>query len=197
MSGPRYRELGLADLITLGNAACGVGAILLAFRYALEGDDLFLWISLALLPVAFACDAADGFVARKRRSSPFGGDLDSLADVISFGVAPATVGYALGLRGGYDAIILVIFVCCGVARLARYNIIADSMKTDTGKVSHYEGTPIPTSLVVVAVLAVLFAMGHAPEALTEWRLGFVLHPASLMYLVSGGLMVSRLKVPKP
>lgn len=187
----------MADLITLGNAACGIGSILLAFRYALEREREVLWASIALLPIALICDFADGFVARKRRSSPFGGDLDSLADVISFGVAPATLGYALGLRGGWDALILVIFVSCGVARLARYNIIADSMKTATGKVSHYEGTPIPTSLIVVGVMAGLFGAHVAPDALTGWRVGLVLHPASLMYLASGLLMVSRVKVPKP
>ncbi|MEM6955954.1 MAG: CDP-alcohol phosphatidyltransferase family protein [Myxococcota bacterium] len=194
---PRLRELGLADAITLGNAACGVGAILLAFRYALEGGRFAIWWAFALLLGSLLCDVADGWVARSRRSSPFGGDLDSLSDVISFGVAPVALGYALGLRGGWDAVVLIFFVCCGVARLARYNVIADSMKTDAGKVSHYEGTPIPTSLLVVAYMAVLFGQHKAPEELTGYRFVFLFHPTVLIYALSGALMISRVRIPKP
>ncbi len=195
---PRLRELGLADAITLGNAACGIGAILLAFRYALEGVEAAIWYAFALLLGALICDVADGWVARSRRSSPFGGDLDSLSDVISFGVAPACLAYALGLRGGWDAVVLMFFVCCGVARLARYNVIAESMQTAAGKVSHYEGTPIPTSLLVVAFMAVLFARGVAPDELMSIRLGpFLLHPTVGAYALSGALMISRLRIPKP
>lgn len=196
--GPRLRELGLADAITLGNAGCGIGAILLGFRYALEGGRFAVWYAFLLLIGALICDIADGWVARSRRASPFGGDLDSLSDVISFGVAPACLAYALGLRGGWDCIILVFFVCCGVARLARYNVMADSMRTDSGKVSHYEGTPIPTSLLVVAFMAALFGMGDAPDHLTAWQVGpLVLHPAVFAYALSGALMISRVRVPKP
>ena len=54
-------------------------------------------------------------------------DLDSLADVISFAVAPAVLGFTLGLRGIWDCLILVFFVCCGVSRLARYNVTAETL----------------------------------------------------------------------
>ena len=53
-----------------------------------------------------------------------GADLDSLADVISFGVAPAVLGFTLGLRGGWDMLSLTYFVVCGVSRLARFNVTA-------------------------------------------------------------------------
>src|SRR5574339_277381 len=79
----------------------------------------------------------NGIVARGRRHSPFGADLDSLADVVSFGVAPAVLGFTLGLRGGWDALVLTYFVVCGVSRLARFNVTAAAL-TDagTGKVRY-------------------------------------------------------------
>ena len=195
---PRFRELGLADAVTLANTGSGMLAILAAIHYASTGVRGALWLAFAALPVALLCDVMDGIIARKRRKSPFGGDLDSLSDVVSFGVAPATLAFALGLNGGWDALILIFFVGCGVARLARYNVVAELMTGPAGKVTHYEGTPIPTSLLVVAVLAYLFGTHHAPEQMTAWAIGpFVLHPLALMYLLSGGLMVSRVRIPKP
>ena len=195
---PRFRELGLADLVTLANTGFGMLAILAAVRHASTGERAALWIAFGMLPLALLCDVMDGIIARKRRKSPFGGDLDSLSDVVSFGVAPATLAFALGLNGGWDVVVLVFFVGCGVARLARYNVVADLMTGPQGKVTHYEGTPIPMSLLVVAVLAYLFGAGHAPSNLQAWQLGpFVLHPLVLLYLLNGALMVSRVKIPKP
>ena len=73
-----------------------------------------------------------------------GGDLDSLSDVISFGVAPAVLGFTLGLRGGWDMLCLTYFVVCGVSRLARFNVTAAGLAdAATGKVKYFEGTPIP------------------------------------------------------
>lgn len=195
---PRFRELGLADLVTLANTGFGMVAILAAIHYAAGGEEHSLWVAFGALPLALLCDVMDGVIARKRRKSPFGGDLDSLSDVVSFGVAPATLAYSLGLNGGWDAAVLIFFVGCGVARLARYNVVADLMTGPQGKVSHYEGTPIPMSLIVVAILAYLFGSGHAPDHLVAWRLGpYLLHPLVLLYLLNGALMVSRLKIPKP
>ena len=90
-----------------------------------------------------------------------GADLDSLADVISFGLGPAVLGYTLGLRGGWDMVCLTYFVVCGVSRLARFNVTASAVdRADTGKVRHFEGTPIPTSIVIVALLAVALWTGR-------------------------------------
>ena len=82
-----------------------------------------------LLPLALVCDVLDGYVARldTGRQSVLGADLDSLADVISFGVAPAVLGFTLGLRGGWDMLILTYFVVCGVSRLARFNVTAAAL----------------------------------------------------------------------
>jgi CDP-diacylglycerol--serine O-phosphatidyltransferase len=130
-----------------------------------------------------------------------GGDLDSLSDVISFGVAPAVLGFTLGLRGGWDMLCLTYFVVCGVSRLARFNVTADALAdAATGKVKYFEGTPIPTSIVIVAMWGVAFALGRIDDAVWfgGYSLGPVLHPLSLLYAASGSAMISAtLRVPKP
>src|SRR5829696_5275095 len=155
------REFHLADFFTLGNAACGVGAILLAMMYMASGDRTHFFIAAALAPAAFAFDVLDGRIARARHQhSALGRELDSLSDVISFGMAPAALGFAAGLQGGWDAAALVYFVCCGVSRLARYNVTAESLAGDeSGKVKYFEGTPIPTSVVLTGLLAWSVAQG--------------------------------------
>lgn len=195
------RTFALADVITLGNAASGMGAVLASMSYTATKERAAIWTALFLLPLALICDAADGAVARwRRKSSPLGADLDSLADIVSFGVAPAALGFALGLRGGWDAVMLCGFVACGIGRLARYNVTAAALADATGKVKYYEGTPIPTSLALVFALGIAWKQGAVHDAL--WfgsvELGpFVLHPLSLMYVVSGSMMISTIKVPKP
>ena len=197
------RSYTLADLFTIANASCGTLAIFLCVDYVAFGDTRRLWIAIALLPLALVCDVLDGTVARlqPRHQSLLGADLDSLADVISFGVAPAVLGYALGLRGGWDLVALVYFVVCGVSRLARFNATAAALtNADTGKVRFFEGTPIPTSVALVLLLAVALWLGRVQEAL--WlgvvRLGpMALHPLVLLFVASGTAMVSRVRIPKP
>ena len=84
------RSYTAADALTIGNATCGTIAIFLCLDYLATGDRRLLWIAFLLLPLALVCDVLDGYVARlnPRRQSLLGADLDSLADVISFGVAP-------------------------------------------------------------------------------------------------------------
>jgi len=197
-----FREYTLADLFTLGNAACGTVAIFLCLQYIAEDEKRFLWATFILLPLAFALDAVDGWVARKlRRGSRLGADLDSLADTVSFGVAPAVLLYTLGARGAWDALILVYFVCCGISRLARFNVTADALEDPTtGKVKYFEGTPIPTSLALVAALGVAFKYDWTHDALLGgvFQLGpWQLHPITLLYLVSGSFMISTVRIPKP
>jgi len=196
------RQFHLADWLTLGNAFCGTGAIFAAMRYLQEGGVRDLLIGMALIPLAFIFDALDGKVARwRQQQSVLGRELDSLADVISFGVAPAALAYACGMQGGWDWLILSYFVCCGVSRLARYNVTAESLSEGGQKVKYFEGTPIPTSLVLVIVLAVAAWHGRVGDALWfgDVRIGpWLLHPLVLMYALSGALMVSKtLRIPKP
>ena len=195
------RSLSLADAFTVVNAASGTASIFVCLQW-LDGGPVSLGVAFALLPFALVCDALDGRVARWRKGgSPLGGDLDSLADVISFGVAPAVLGFTLGLRGGWDSLILCYFVVCGVARLARYNVTAAGLSDEAGKVRYFEGTPIPTSLALVGLFAVAWWLGATGEDL--WlgavRLGpATLHPLALTYAASGSAMISaRLRIPKP
>jgi CDP-diacylglycerol--serine O-phosphatidyltransferase len=198
------RSYSPADALTIGNAACGTIAIFLCLDYIASGNRRFLWAAFLLLPAALICDVLDGYVARlsKRRQSVLGADLDSLADVISFGVAPAVLGFTLGLQGGWDMVILTYFVVCGVSRLARFNVTAAALAdAETGKVKYFEGTPIPTSILIVALLGVALALGRVDGRLWfgAYQLGpALIHPLVLVYGVSGSAMISAtLRIPKP
>ena len=196
------REFHLADWFTLANAFCGTGAIFASMRFLQEGIVRDLIIGMALIPLAFVFDAFDGKIARWRKvASTLGRELDSLSDVISFGVAPAALGYACGLQGGWDWFVLSFFVCCGVSRLARYNVTAEQLSGDEGKVRYFEGTPIPTSVVIVGLL---FAAAYTGNIGADLWFGMVklgpwqLHPLVLVYALSGSLMISKtLHIPKP
>jgi CDP-diacylglycerol--serine O-phosphatidyltransferase len=196
------RTFVLADAITLGNAAAGMGAIMACLRYVEAKSTWHMWLAFGLMPVALFCDFMDGNVARwRRKQSPLGADLDSLADIISFGVAPAVLGFSLGLRGTIDALVLIYFVCCGISRLARYNVTAASLSDESGKVKYYEGTPIPTSLSIVLAFAIMFGQGHVGDGVWLGVLhpgGWEFHPIVLLYAISGSAMISAtLKIPKP
>ena len=194
------REFHLADWFTLGNAFAGVGALFSVMTFLQTGEVQHLLYACALIPLALVFDVLDGRIARwRQQSSAMGRELDSLADVISFGVAPAVIAYGCGMQGLYDRIILVFFVACGVSRLARYNITAEALSEGGDKVKYFEGTPIPTSLALVIVLAVAAWQGAIGSALWGGVVelgGFKLHPLVLLFAISGSLMVSRIRIPK-
>jgi CDP-diacylglycerol---serine O-phosphatidyltransferase len=194
------RSLTLADFVTLTNATCGVLAIFSALEFATSGDASTAWLALGLVPAAGVADFLDGRIARtSRRQSVLGADLDSLADLLSFGMAPAAIAFAFGLNGGWDKAVLVYFVCCGLSRLARFNVTAAELSDASGKVRYFEGTPIPSTVLLVLVLAVLQASGHVGANLPFGMvtLGWQFHPFSLLFAVSGSAMISkRLRVPK-
>ena len=159
------------------------------------------FVAAALAPAAFVFDVFDGKVARWRhQQSALGRELDSLADVISFGVGPAALAFAAGMRGGWDALVLVYFACCGVSRLARFNVTAEGLTDDSGKVAYFEGTPIPTSVALTGMLALAAWQERVGESLYggAWTLGpWVLHPLVLLFGLSGTLMISKtLRIPK-
>ncbi|HXC39958.1 MAG TPA: CDP-alcohol phosphatidyltransferase family protein [Burkholderiales bacterium] len=195
------RSLHLADFFTLANAACGVAAIFCAMRYVGDPSEGMFFLAAALAPAALVFDTLDGRIARWRHEhTALGRELDSLADVISFGVAPAALAYAAGMRGAWDWVALVYFVCCGVSRLARYNITAESLSAGHGKVAYFEGTPIPTSVLLTGALA-LAAAGHRLGDNLYWGVWALgpgdLHPLALLFVLSGTLMVSKtLRIPK-
>jgi CDP-diacylglycerol--serine O-phosphatidyltransferase len=195
------RSFHLADFLTLGNAACGIASVFLTMRFAASFEPHYLLLAAAMAPAAFLFDMLDGKVARARHThSALGRELDSLADVISFGVAPAALGFAAGLDGGWDVVVLIYFVCCGVSRLARFNVTAESLSQGGDKVAYFEGTPIPTSVVLTAVLAFAGWQGRIGEQIYGgvWELGgMLLHPLVLLFALSGTLMISKtLRIPK-
>ncbi len=178
----------LPNLFTLGSIYCGVWAILQTTAHspgdAAATDDYFR-ASLAILLGSFL-DACDGRVARLTGTqSAFGVQLDSLADVITFGVAPAILLYRwalmpLGLGG---VAVAGLFASCGALRLARFNV---SAAQETGPSNYFTGLPIP--LAAGAVISVVIAATKAPEPR-------VLPPmaAALLTLVLSYLMVSTVK----
>ena len=194
------REFHLADWFTLANAVCGTGAMFSMLTYLQTTDVTHIYFAGGMVFAALVFDVLDGRIARwRQKTSGMGRELDSLADVISFGVAPAVIGYGCGMQGLYDRIILTYFVACGVSRLARYNITAEALSDDEGKVKYFEGTPIPTSLLLVLLMLWAASQGALRESLWFGQVvfaGFTLHPIALLYAVSGSLMISRIRIPK-
>ena len=192
-----------ADLLTLGNASCGTLSMFACLSYIADDRSQQIWAAFVLPVFALVFDVLDGYVARlhPHRQSRLGADLDSLADIVSFGVAPAVLAYTLGLRGFWDVVYLTFFVCCGISRLARFNVTAASLtNNETGKVRYFEGTPIPTSILLVVLLAVLYHLGlTGPHFWWGHRIifGKGFHPIAILFLVSGSLMVSTIRIPKP
>lgn len=195
------REFQLADWFTLANAVCGMGALFSIMSYLESQDVGHVYNACGLVLAALAFDVMDGSVARwRQQTSTLGRELDSLADVISFGVAPAIIGYGCGMQGLYDRVVLAFFVACGVSRLARYNVTAETLSAGTDKVKYFEGTPIPMSILLVLVLAMAAWSGALGQDLWLGQVtlaGFELHPLVLMFAVSGSLMISRFRIPKP
>ena len=190
-----------ADLITLANGAAGTAAIFAIMSYLIAPEIWRVYLSMGLLLVALLFDIADGKIARRRAEhSPFGQELDSLADVVSFGVAPAALAFGLGMRGIIDGVILVYFVACGISRLARYNVTAGDLSDAAGKVKYFEGTPIPSSLILVAILALCEYMGRVGDNLPFGMIeiaGANWHPFSLLFFINGSMMISKtLHIPK-
>jgi CDP-diacylglycerol--serine O-phosphatidyltransferase len=195
------RGLHLADFLTLANAACGVAAVFCAMVFLNTYILDYFFAAALLAPAALVFDVLDGRVARwRQQQSTLGRELDSLADVISFGVAPATLGFAAGLDGGWDWVALIYFVCCGVGRLARFNVTAEMLSQGKDTVAYFEGTPIPTSVVLTAVLAFAAWQGHIGKDIYwgVWSIGpWELHPLALLFVASGTMMISKtLRIPK-
>src|SRR6188508_2036951 len=194
------REFHVADWFTLGNAVSGMGAVLASMTYLETHDVTHVYLACTAVLAALIFDILDGRIARWRQtSSAMGRELDSLADVISFGVAPAVMAYVCGMQGLYDRVILVFFVACGVSRLARYNVTAEALSEGTGKVKYFEGTPIPTSIVLAGILTVAASQNAIGSNLWFGALsiaGYTLHPLALLFLLSGSLMISRIRIPK-
>ncbi|KAF9053590.1 CDP-diacylglycerol--serine O-phosphatidyltransferase [Hymenopellis radicata] len=203
------RNFRLADLVTIMNGVCGSFSIFSSARYLVSNDPDYLWMALWCPLAGLMFDFMDGKVARWRKSSSMlGQELDSLADLISFGVAPALLAFVVGLRTYLDTVMLTGFICCGLARLARFNATVALVPKDTaGKAKYFEGLPIPSSLVLVGTLAywakhgwIAGQQGIPLGTITLWGdeggRG-ELHVVSVVFGAWAAAMVSKtLRVPK-
>lgn len=163
------RLLTWADALTIANLSCGV----LAVFAAMQGNS---GAGFGLIGLAMVCDSLDGKVAAwtHHTGREFGKQLDSLADLVSFGVAPVCLYFAMSPRSWLVIPPLLFFVACGMLRLARYNI-------STGK--GFEGVPITVNGVLFPVLYLLSLA--FPSSLSAWPVAF---------LAMGLLMASSLKI---
>lgn len=179
----RYRTTHLLpSLLTSATVACG----LLAIIYCMDGaPELAAWMIL----VAFVCDGLDGKVAKLLKvSSPLGVQLDSLGDVIAFGVAPAmmlrTVLYPSSHKLGIS--LALIYVLCTVLRLARYNVMAESARKP-----HFTGLPCPAAAGLLASIILVLRLYEMDLSLGDpLRMGI-----HILTVIVSILMVSRVPYP--
>ncbi len=202
----------LPSLVTLGNLACGVGAILLSIQAAMgEGEPIKLYHAAWWLFLASVLDGLDGKVARLTNSmSDLGAQLDSFADAITFGVAPTVmlstlvflVAPDLGIKLHPRLLMVapIIYSCCAILRLARYNIeheTVDSSKDNSG----FTGLPspgaggLPIAMVLLyfglqdtAIFVVSDSLLHTIQVALVWAAPYVT-------ILLGILMVSRVPYP--
>ncbi|KAI2795098.1 CDP-diacylglycerol--serine O-phosphatidyltransferase [Penicillium oxalicum] len=196
------KALHLADLVTELN----VMSVFSSMRYCLgdPSDYGALWAALGFMPFGLFFDFMDGKIARwRKKSSLMGQELDSLADLISFGLSPAAAAFAMGIRTPFDHFLLAFFVLCGLTRLARFNVtVAVLPKDKTGKSKYFEGTPIPTTLSIASLMAYWVSQGwtheNIPLGVVAPGTPFEFHPVVLLFVLSGCLMVSKtIHIPKP
>lgn len=183
----------LPNLFTAGNLACGFFALTWIFKYEphVTGFEPIM-MAIRLILAAFAFDFFDGRVARiAKRESQFGREFDSLADIVSFGVAPAFLVYRIVLyqfpQTGW--IVAAVYLVCGGIRLARFNVL--SQMAGAKRKDEFIGFPIPSAaaLVVSVTMFVIWLAGQERElGRSRWVL------MGLMLLLSG-LMVSNVRYP--
>ena len=137
----------LPNLFTTGNLFCGFWAIISVFQ------EKFFYAAIAIL-LASVFDVLDGKVARlSGATSKFGVQYDSLADLVSFGVAPALLAFSWALRpyGRFGWLAAFLFVVCGALRLARFNV-----QSSSGEVKYFKGLPIPAAASMIALTILLY-----------------------------------------
>ncbi len=191
----------LPNLMTAGNLFCGFTAILRIIEGALiqvnnpEAVVPFVYYHQAILLILGACvfDILDGRMARfSGAESPFGREFDSLADIVSFGVAPALLVYRIVLKDWNAGwLIASVYLVCGALRLARFNCIAAAKEKGTELDKDFSGFPIPAAAGVTASIT-LFMLGlqENDREIGPWR--FALGP---LLLFLSWMMFSHFKYP--
>lgn len=198
------RNLHMADFITLLNGFSGFYAIISCLRYSLTGKSNYVQRAHFFIVLGLFFDFFDGRVARLRnKSSLMGQELDSLADLVSFGVSPATIAFAIGFQSTIDVLLLTFWVLCGLTRLARFNISVNNIPKDkTGKSQYFEGLPIPSNLFWVGLMAFLvykdWIHDKLPLGLVFANTPYEFHLLAIGFVLQGCANISKsLKIPKP
>jgi CDP-diacylglycerol--serine O-phosphatidyltransferase len=201
MSEPNPKIYLLPNLMTIGNLFCGFTATLKILEGALlqgvDADAAGQLFHIAIWFILGACffDLLDGRLARLGgHESAFGREFDSLADIVSFGVAPALMVYRIVLQEFPRAcwIIAFIYLACGALRLARFNTVAATSDTNgAGSDKNFTGYPIPAAAGLIASITLfLLWLAEGEHQLGKWK--FVLPP--LMLFLSF-MMFSRVQYP--
>lgn len=187
----------LPNLMTAGNLLCGFLASLhIVGRFQPdEGHQRYIW-AIGLILLACFFDLLDGRLARMTgQSSSFGREFDSLADVVSFGVAPALLMHDIVLAefeqsmAGLGWLIACIYLVCGAMRLARFNCLA-AMPHQGGS-THFRGCPIPVAAgVIVSLTLFLLWLDGSNREIGRWR-----YALPVLMLVLSYLMVSNVEYP--
>lgn len=198
------RNLHMADCITMLNGFSGFYAVISCLRFTLTSQPHYLQRAIFFTFLGLFFDFFDGKVARLRnKSSLIGQELDSLADLISFGVAPSAIGFCAGLQTTTDTLNLAFMVLCGLGRLARFNVTVSNIPKDqTGKSKYFEGLPIPTSLWLLLLISYLISNDRIGSNLPGGSLWqgtpYEWHPLAGLYVVQGCVMISKsIHVKKP
>ena len=185
----------LPTMMTAGNILAGFVAILQIFQG--RAGEVTIHYHYAILAILAAClfDVLDGRLARLGgQESPFGRELDSLADIVSFGIAPALLVHDIVLSGitkpaGVGSLIAAAYLVCGAVRLARFNCLAAMDEHSSSK--SFRGCPIPAAAGVISSITLLLLwMEEGNKELGPWKYGL----AVLMVMLSF-LMVSDIEYP--
>jgi CDP-diacylglycerol--serine O-phosphatidyltransferase len=167
---PPFRSLNVPNVVTSMAAACGVAAAGAAL------EDLPR-LALTLLFGAIVCDRLDGVLARKLgQTSEIGRELDSLADAIGFGVAPAALAFAQGFKAPHELGLLIVYVLCAVWRLAHFNVTGLAKEDGAERFSG-----VPTTVVASAFFLLEAGLRFGDPAL--------LHGALIGFFVLGSLLM--------
>jgi CDP-diacylglycerol--serine O-phosphatidyltransferase len=193
----RLKIYFLPNLLTAGNLFCGFVALTKIVEANLEtGDYGPIKVALGFILLACIFDLFDGRVARMGGvESPFGREFDSLADLVSFGVAPAFLVHRVVMKDVFGShvewgwFLASVYLLCGAFRLARFNCLATMAGTGGGK--EFLGFPIPSAAGLVASLTLMIIQFNEKErSLGNWKYFLV---AVMVFL--SVMMVSRVKYP--
>ncbi|CCH62978.1 hypothetical protein TBLA_0I03230 [Henningerozyma blattae CBS 6284] len=197
------RNLKLADYVTLLNAILGFFPIIYSIKFSVADEPRFIYVSYSCITIGLLCDFLDGRIARwNSQSSLVGQEMDSLADLISFAIAPSTIAFAVGFQTNVDMLCLSFFIACVLARLARFNVSVNYLPKDiSGKSKYFEGLPAPTSVLLVLFMYFLTlrskTMAFLPLGVAFDSYIFEFHPLVLVFVITGcGMVSKRLKIPK-